>query len=76
MKTILVTGGAGFIGSNLIRFLVEKYNNYNIINFDSLTYAGNLFSLIDLENKNNYFFINCFIFKIVLSLLLLSINNT
>ena len=57
MKTILVTGGAGFIGSNLIRFLVNKYKNYKIINFDLLTYAGSLENLTDLKSKKNYLFI-------------------
>ncbi len=57
MKTILVTGGAGFIGSNLIRFLVNKYKKYKIINFDLLTYAGNLENLTDLKSKKNYLFI-------------------
>ena len=57
MKTILVTGGAGFIGSNLIRFLVNKYKKYKIINFDLLTYAGSLENLTDLKSKKNYLFI-------------------
>tara|TARA_B100001059_G_scaffold236579_1_gene287952 strand:+ start:3976 stop:4989 length:1014 start_codon:yes stop_codon:yes gene_type:complete len=57
MKTILVTGGAGFIGSNLIRFLVNKYKNYKVINFDLLTYAGNLENLTDIKSKKNYLFI-------------------
>ena len=57
MKTILVTGGAGFIGSNLIRFLVNKYKNYKVINFDLLTYAGNLENLNDINSKKNYLFI-------------------
>lgn len=55
-KNILVTGGAGFIGSNLVRHMVNKYSNYKIINLDSLTYAGNLESLKDLEGKDNYKF--------------------
>ena len=54
MKTILVTGGAGFIGSNLIRYLVNKYKNYKVINFDLLTYAGNLENLTDIKSKKNY----------------------
>lgn len=54
---ILVTGGAGFIGSNLIKFFVEKYPNYSIVNFDLLTYAGNLENLKDVENKSNYKFV-------------------
>ena len=56
-KNILVTGGAGFIGSHVVRLLVNKYPNYNIINFDKLTYAGNLSNLIDVENKTNYTFV-------------------
>ncbi len=56
-KTILVTGGAGFIGSHLVRHFVEKYPGYFIINYDKLTYAGNLSNLQDIENKNNYAFI-------------------
>ena len=58
-RNILVTGGAGFIGSHLVRLLVNKYSHYNIINMDFLTYAGNLHNLKDIENKNNYTFIKC-----------------
>ncbi|MDF2082839.1 dTDP-glucose 4,6-dehydratase [Bacillus pseudomycoides] len=54
---ILVTGGAGFIGSNFIRFLVKKYPYYNIINYDVLTYCGNLLNLEEIEDRKNYRFI-------------------
>ena len=57
MKNILITGGAGFIGSHVVRLFVNKYPNYNIINLDALTYAGNLENLKDVENKPNYQFI-------------------
>jgi len=56
-KNILVTGGAGFIGSHLVKLLVNKYPNYNIFNIDVLTYSGNLENLKDLEDKKNYTFI-------------------
>ena len=55
-KSILVTGGAGFIGSHVIRRFVNHYPDYRIINFDKLTYAGNLENLKDVENKSNYVF--------------------
>ena len=55
-KIILITGGAGFIGSHVIRLFVDKYPNYQIINLDKLTYAGNLENLNDLKNKSNYHF--------------------
>jgi len=55
-KNILITGGAGFIGSHVVRLLVNKYPEYNIINLDALTYAGNLENLEDIEDKPNYFF--------------------
>jgi dTDP-glucose 4,6-dehydratase len=58
-RNILVTGGAGFIGSHLVRLLVNKYPDYNIINMDVLTYAGNLSNLKDIEDKENYEFIKC-----------------
>ncbi|TXD47750.1 dTDP-glucose 4,6-dehydratase [Polaribacter sp. IC073] len=58
-KNILVTGGAGFIGSHLLRLLVNKYPEYKIINMDVLTYAGNLENLKDVENNKNYTFIKC-----------------
>ncbi|MBW6482859.1 MAG: dTDP-glucose 4,6-dehydratase [Vicingaceae bacterium] len=57
LKTILITGGAGFIGSHLVRLLVNKYPNYKIINLDKLTYAGNLANLTDVENAPNYEFV-------------------
>lgn len=57
MKTILITGGAGFIGSHVIRLFVNKYPDYQIVNLDKLTYAGNLANLTDLESKPNYEFV-------------------
>ena len=57
MKTILITGGAGFIGSHVVRLFVNKYPNYNIINLDKLTYAGNLANVKDIENAPNYTFV-------------------
>jgi len=55
-KTILITGGAGFIGSHVVRLFVNKYPNYKIVNLDKLTYAGNLENLRDIEDKDNYIF--------------------
>src|SRR3954454_21524122 len=55
-KTILITGGAGFIGSHVIRLFVTKYPEYRIINLDALTYAGNLENLRDVESYPNYVF--------------------
>ena len=56
MKNILITGGAGFIGSHLVKYFVKKYKNYNIINIDKLTYASNIKFLNEIENENNYNF--------------------
>lgn len=56
-RTIVITGGAGFIGSHVVRLFVNKYPEYHIINLDKLTYAGNLANLKDVENKPNYQFV-------------------
>lgn len=55
-RNILITGGAGFIGSHVVRLFVNKYPEYHIINLDKLTYAGNLANLKDIENQPNYTF--------------------
>ncbi len=57
MKTILITGGAGFIGSHVVRLFVKKYPDYKIVNLDNLTYAGNLANLRDIEKEPNYEFV-------------------
>lgn len=56
-KSILITGGAGFIGSHVVRNFVKKYPNYQIVNLDKLTYAGNIKNLIEIEKQDNYQFI-------------------
>src|SRR5215470_440088 len=55
-KTIIITGGAGFIGSHVVRLFVNKYPTYKIVNLDALTYAGNLENLRDVEHASNYYF--------------------
>lgn len=57
MKNILITGGAGFIGSHVVRLFLNKYPEYTIYNLDKLTYAGNLENLKDIEHLNNYYFL-------------------
>ena len=57
MTKILVTGGAGFIGSNFVRYMVDKYSEYEIINLDALTYCGNLENLKGIEDRDNYSFV-------------------
>ena len=70
-RTILITGGAGFIGSHVVRLFVNKYPDYRIINLDKLTYAGNLANLKDIEDRPNYTFVKADIcdFETVRSLL-------
>ena len=57
MKNILVTGGAGFIGSNFIQYILQRHSTYKVVNFDKLTYAGNLENLTAVENNPNYVFV-------------------
>ena len=63
MKNILITGGAGFIGSHVIRHFVERYPDYQIVNLDKLTYAGNLENLADITSKESYHFVKGDIMK-------------
>ncbi|MDD2525642.1 MAG: GDP-mannose 4,6-dehydratase, partial [Bacteroidales bacterium] len=56
-RNLLITGGAGFIGSHVVRLFVTKYPEYHIINLDKLTYAGNLANLTDIEQLPNYTFV-------------------
>ncbi|MBP7857312.1 MAG: GDP-mannose 4,6-dehydratase, partial [Prevotella sp.] len=56
-RNIMITGGAGFIGSHVVRLFVNKYPEYRIINLDKLTYAGNLANLTDIERRPNYVFV-------------------
>ena len=57
-RRILITGGAGFIGGNLVKYMVNKYPNYLIVNYDCLTYAANLGYLMDIKDRDNYVFVN------------------
>ena len=57
MKTVLVTGGAGFIGSNFVKYMLDQHKDYKIVNLDLLTYAGNLENLTDIEDNPNYEFV-------------------
>ncbi|MGQ9459249.1 MAG: GDP-mannose 4,6-dehydratase, partial [Anaerolineae bacterium] len=57
MRNLLITGGAGFIGSNFTRYILEKYPDYRVVVFDKLTYAGNLDNLRDLEGNPRYTFV-------------------
>lgn len=57
IKRIIATGGAGFIGSNFLRFMIDKYKDYEFVNVDKITYSGNLNNLKDLDNKKNYTFV-------------------
>lgn len=70
-RNIIITGGAGFIGSHVVRLFVNKYPNYRIVNVDKLTYAGNLANLKDIESKDNYVFVKADIcdFDTMLSLM-------
>ena len=70
-RNIIITGGAGFIGSHVVRLFVNKYPDYHIINLDKLTYAGNLANLKDIEDKPNYTFVKADIcdFDTILSLM-------
>ncbi|MBL7112456.1 MAG: dTDP-glucose 4,6-dehydratase [Bacteroidales bacterium] len=74
-RTILITGGAGFIGSHVVRLFVRKYPDYQIINLDKLTYAGNLENLSDIENASNYSFVKGDIVDIEFLHELFSTNN-
>jgi dTDP-glucose 4,6-dehydratase len=58
MRNMLVTGGAGFIGSCFVRYILNKYSDYKVINLDALTYCGNLENLKDIENNPNYVFVH------------------
>jgi dTDP-glucose 4,6-dehydratase len=75
MKNILITGGAGFIGSHVVRLFVNNYPDYNIINLDKLTYAGNLANLKDIENKPNYKFLKADICDFDTMLIVFKENN-
>lgn len=61
-RNIMITGAAGFIGSHVAKYFVNKYPNYNILVVDNLTYAGNLNNLKELKQKENFFFSNTSLF--------------
>jgi dTDP-glucose 4,6-dehydratase len=75
MKKIIITGGAGFIGSHVVRRFVTNYPDYTIINLDKLTYAGNLANLTDIENQPNYRFVKGDIVDLEFIKTFLSRNN-
>ena len=72
-RNIIITGGAGFIGSHVVRLFVNKYPEYRIINLDKLTYAGNLANLKDIEDKPNYIFVKADICDFDIKWMVLSI---